>query len=317
MQNDKTPSHKLPLLLLILGLFVVSIIVGVFIYKTQRDEKPPEGSLKVAQPVEKEKQKLIVLTSLDGFGSNLLNETDAPYIYSLLENSSYTLDATTSKLSVTLISHTSMLTGLNDESHGVTYNSVDANTPPFTLPTIFDYTIEADYDYYSFATKEKLLHLLGEKSVDNIKYMGEMADTVVDDIDQLVEPGSENVFAFIHFRDLDSIGHQSGWGSDEQMAAFTLLDENVEEMIADLDEEFTDYERYYIITADHGGEGKQHGNGCPDCRRIPIIVHSENTDIPYKLDSEIHNYKIYDLTCVVLDIMNFTPDEKLDCYRKI
>jgi len=113
------------------------------------------------------------------------------------------------------------------------------------------------------------------------------------------------------FRDLDTSGHLYGWLSEEQKQSATELDSNLDVLISDLRQEFFDYERYYIITADHGGEGTSHSSGCDACRRVPIIVVSENTDEKYTLNDT--SLDVYDTACVVLNIMDISDVGELDC----
>jgi len=261
-----------------------------------------------------EEKRLIVLISIDGLGANLIGD-NTPYLTSLLEKEtvSYTLDMQTIEQSETLPSHVSMLTGLKQESHKFYLNSLSPEVPPIEEKTLFDYAIENNYSFYSFLTKEKLLYLLGDKGGDNILVKERNSTELLESIDQFIEPERHLSFFFLHLRDLDLLGHQYGWNSDEQLNAAKTLDMNLKIITEDLREEFGNYKRYFIYTADHGGEGTQHSNGCEACRQIPFIVLSENSNDIYFLDSNVKN--IYDTTCVVLDIMNDSTSRSLDCQR--
>ena len=93
------------------------------------------------------------------------------------------------------------------------------------------------------------------------------------------------------------------------------IDRYLETLFNDLENEFPNYNIYYILTADHGGEGNQHSNGCFDCRRIPLIVVNENVENMYILEDR--QYNIYDVTCVVLDLIDDTVVRDLDCLRNL
>lgn len=262
----------------------------------------------------KNRNQLIVLISIDGLGSNLVNE-NAPFLSSLLEDQSvsYTLDMQTLEQSETMPSHVSMVTGLKQENHGFYLNSLSSDIPPIEEKTLFDYALENDYSFYTFLTKDKLLYLLGEKTGENIVSNEEYSSEIMGEVDELVETESTKVFVFLHFRDIDSSGHTYGWGSNEQQDALRTLDKNLELLTNDLRQEFDNYDRYFIFTADHGGEGVQHSNGCENCRRIPFIVLSENISESYKTTDSMEN--IYDTTCVVLDIMGDSLSRDIDCRR--
>ena len=259
-------------------------------------------------------KQLIVIISLDGLGSDLINQ-NTPFLYSLLQQpqTAFILDMQTLEQSETMPAHLSMVTGLTQEHHKFYANSVDESTPPLISKTIFDYAIDNSYSYYAFLTKNKLLYLLGDKKGSNIIALEELSGDVINNIDNLVETDDTKVLVFIHLRDIDTYGHTYGWNSNEQKQALITLDNNLKLIVQDFRDEFSSYNRYFIFTADHGGEGTQHSNDCPACRRIPLIIVSENTAIKYKLDHG--SYNIYDVTCVVLSIMTAPKSGSLDCVR--
>ena len=258
------------------------------------------------------KNQIIVLISMDGLGSNLINE-NTPFLFSLLDQQkvSYTLDMQTIEQSETMPSHVSMVTGLKQENHQFYLNSLSPDTPPIEEETIFDYAVENGYSFSTFLTKDKLIYLLGDKIGENIISKEKYSSELMREIDELIEPDNSKIFVFLHFRDIDSYGHTSGWNSSEQQVATRALDQNLESITEDIKREFQDYERYYIFTADHGGEGTQHSNGCEDCRKIPFIVLNENTNKSYRMIEPLEN--IYDTTCVVLTIMGDSRIRNLDC----
>ncbi|MEI6887006.1 MAG: alkaline phosphatase [bacterium] len=259
-------------------------------------------------------KNLIVLFSLDGLGSNLLGE-NTPYLNSVMNNSqsSYTLDMQTVNQSETMPSHMSMLTGLNQEHHGFTLNAVDINTLSLKFKTLFDYSLENGYSYDSFVTKDKLLYFQAGKTGSNVIFKDGLSSDVKLDIEKLVKANSSKLFVFIHLRDVDTIGHAKGWGSTDQLNALKILDGNLKEIVESINTKFSSYSREYIFTADHGGEGTTHSSGCANCRRIPLIIESENVKSKYVLNSSAYN--IYDVACIVLNMMDSKEVLGLDCKR--
>ena len=306
----------LDLFIKILKYTFVLLLTSIFLATTSLTLYFITKSTNVLEDVdEAENQKqLIVLISMDGLGSELIGQ-NTPFLSSQLQqtDTSFTLDMQTIKQSETMPSHISMITGLTQENHKFYLNSIDDETPPLTSETLFDYAIDNNYSYYAFLTKNKLLYLLGEKTGENILSKEEYSSEILDDIDNMVETENSKVFIFIHLRDIESYGHTYGWNSEEQKQAIRTLDNNLNILVSDFREEFDLYNRYFIFTADHGGEGIQHSNGCPACRRIPLIVVSENTPTKYELKTEVDS--IYDTTCVVLDIMEDNPHRDLDCTK--
>lgn len=314
MANSHTNQKNTKIILIILASILLLLDIYLISTLLNKKEYTENTNIPEVNNVIEEKKQLIVLVSMDGLGANLVGE-NTPYLSSLLdkENVSYTLNMRTIEQSETMPSHVSMVTGLTQENHKFYLNSLTPEIPPIEEKTVFDYAIENDYEYYTFLTKNKLLYLLGEKTGENIVSREEYSGEIMGEIDELVETDNTKVFVFLHFRDIDSYGHTYGWNSDEQHTALKTLNSNLELITDDLRQEFGDYERYYIFTADHGGEGTQHSNRCDNCRRIPFIVVSENTNNIYETKDSLSN--IYDTTCVVFDVMKDTVSRSLDCSR--
>ena len=82
----------------------------------------------------------VVVISVDGLRPDMALRGDMPNLRSLMSNGAFTFWAKTTAVSVTLPSHTSMLTGFVPEKHGVTWNSdLPSRKGVYPLqPTIFE-----------------------------------------------------------------------------------------------------------------------------------------------------------------------------------
>lgn len=262
----------------------------------------------------KNEKILVVLISLDGLGGEFINSIDSPYLFSTLSDYTSTLNALTNTEAETVPSHVSMITGLTPEHHGIHFNSVNALTPNLDKLTLFDYANSSGYKYYAFVNKEKLLFLLNGKTGSNVKFSDVKSDQSIKQVDELVNPSTDNMFVFVHLNDMDSAGHSYGWGSNEYKASLKSLDANLEILIRDLDTEFSYYNRYYIITADHSGDGKYNGDNCPKCLQIPIILINRDDKRRYYIDPEVQ-YHVYDNACIALDLMKIHRPAIIDCTK--
>src|SRR5882762_4936018 len=65
----------------------------------------------------------IIVISIDGLRADAIEKFHAPTIERLMREGRYSLTAQTINTSLTLPSHTSMLTGVPETVHGVTWNS--------------------------------------------------------------------------------------------------------------------------------------------------------------------------------------------------
>jgi arylsulfatase A-like enzyme len=81
---------------------------------------------------------------------------------------------------------------------------------------------------------------------------------------------------FIHFTDPDNAGHKYGWGSPQQIKAFSEVDAALAEIVKAIDGAGISQESVLVITADHGGHGKTHGGKKPEDMLIPWIAWGKN-----------------------------------------
>ena len=213
----------------------------------------------------------VVIISIDGLRPDALALANTPTLDGLMAKGVYAPGAQTVRISETLPSHASMLSGMVPEKHGIVWGLPYIGWPGMNGPTLFSVAHEAGYSTAMVFGKEKLGHLILPNSVD--KHFG--ADDVGDpEIKQqaveFIEAGLPTVL-FVHFPDTDRVGHAYGWMSANQLQSVTFVDGLIGEILAAL--ERGDYlnSTLLIITADHGGHGKVHGDDSPEDRTIPWL----------------------------------------------
>jgi arylsulfatase A-like enzyme len=77
---------------------------------------------------------------------------------------------------------------------------------------------------------------------------------------------------FVHFPGVDTVGHDKGWATPEQILAIAKADKAIGVLLAALGEAGVAGETAIILTADHGGAGKTHGPDDARSLHIPWIV---------------------------------------------
>jgi len=77
---------------------------------------------------------------------------------------------------------------------------------------------------------------------------------------------------FVHFPDVDGVGHAKGWGSAEQLACIEKTDRQLGELLAALDRAGLRASTFFLVTSDHGGAGLTHGADDARSRHIPWVV---------------------------------------------
>lgn len=219
----------------------------------------------------------VLIVSIDGLRPDLALLADMPNLRSLLKQGTYTFWAKTTAVSVTLPSHTSMLTGVTPSKHGVEWNrELPFKEPVYSkVPTIFEMATRAGYSAAMVAGKSKFSALAKPGTVTysevpdaNTKSNNEAVVTHAVDMIEKNKPD----LLFVHFPDIDAVGHAKGWGSPEQLACIEKTDRQLGELLASLDRAGLRASTFIIVTADHGGAGLTHGADDSRSRHIPWIA---------------------------------------------
>ena len=212
----------------------------------------------------------VVIVSVDGLRPDVLLRARTPNIRRLIETGSFTLWARTVPQSITLPSHTSMLTGVTPDRHGVLWNG-DLPEPAFPrVPTIFEVVKRGGYTTALITGKTKFVALERFGTVDWSSIARATDEEVGSDGTDIItehQPG----LTVLHFPGGDAAGHSKGWGSPEQIKAVEGIDKAIGWVLDALERTGLRQSTVIILSADHGGAGKSHGPNDPRSRHIPWI----------------------------------------------
>ena len=267
-----------------------------------------------SRPVEEIRHVLVV--SLDGLRPDLLLLADTPVIHGMMKRGSYSMWARTTPNSVTLPSHVSMMTGVTPRRHDVEWNRDFETVEPLypRVPTLFEAAKRHGYTTAMAAGKSKF-SMFDRPGVLDWKWIPkevkcETAD-VIGPAEEIIKDHKPDVM-LVHFPSVDNTGHAIGWASPQQMQAIADADSAVGRLLKALDEADMTDSTLVIITADHGGAGKNHGPDDPRSRHIPWIAvgphvrkHLDLTTYP-KL--EVNTYDTFATACWVMGIPPTLPD---------
>jgi len=220
----------------------------------------------------------VLIISIDGLRPDLALRANTPNLRSMLERGSFSLWARTIPESITLPSHTSMLTGVWMQDHGVNWNN-DGRGPedrhPPRVPSLFKLAKEAGLTTAIVTGKQKFVIFVDEGAIDweavsrKEKYLNDQQ--VADQGIEFLREHRPNVM-FLHFAQVDGKGHGIGWGTPEQIEAIENADKAVGRVMAALDELGLANSTLVILSADHGGQGRRHGKDDARSRHIPWIA---------------------------------------------
>jgi|GEM_PF-277375 len=251
----------------------------------------------------------VVLISIDGLRPDALDMADTPILDDLRTKGSYFPSAQTVKQSWTLPSHASMLTGMLPEKHGLLWSLPYIGWPGLEGPTLFNVAHDAGFSTGMVLGKQKLNYLVLGDSVDKLFGAADVHDPEVkDQAVKFIQEGLPDVL-FIHFPDVDRVGHEYGWMSTNQLYAVTFVDGMIGEVVAALESGGYLNSTLLIITADHGGHDHSHGDDTPVDRTIPWLAVGPN--VPANV-IQYRSINTYDTAATVLYALNLPIPDKWD-----
>lgn len=217
----------------------------------------------------------VVIISIDGLRPDLLAVADAPTLRGLAAAGSYTFWAQTvaDPHVYTLPAHTTMLTGVDPDRHGVTWNGyIEASYPQ--VPTLFELAKARGLTTAMAGGKTKFVAVAKPGTLDHAYLPPDepVADAVVARAAAWFVREHRPHVLFVHLPGVDTTGHAAGWGSPAQRAAVGSADAAAGEVLAAVRDAGLAAGTVVLVTADHGGAGPSHGPGDPRSRTIPWIV---------------------------------------------
>lgn len=219
----------------------------------------------------------VIVISIDGLRPDAINRFKASTLGRLMREGRYSLTAQTIGLSRTLPSHTSMLTGVDSDQHGVTWNTDDMKARGYVkVPTIFGLAKGAGFTTAAFFSKTKFHHLEIPATLNHSRSPSRgplpwSAERTLGYVEQTLKTTRPNLL-FVHFADADFAGHAFGWMGATYGAAVREVDRAVARLLSVADARFGAGRYSVIVTSDHGGHGQTHGTTSRMDTTIPWIV---------------------------------------------
>jgi predicted AlkP superfamily pyrophosphatase or phosphodiesterase len=217
----------------------------------------------------------VVLISIDGLRPDAIDAAGARTLQRMIREGASATRARTIVPSRTLPSHTSMLTGVQPAVHGITWNfeQVD-NVGTVKVPTVFDLAQAAGKTTAGFFGKPKFRHLLRRDAprfrMAPSGYDVWAAPRIAQEVQDYLRHRKPD-FTFVHIADPDVAGHSIGWMSAPYRFAVRRADNAVRIIAQSARRAFGD-NFVIIVTADHGGHGRDHGTERDADMNIPWIA---------------------------------------------
>jgi hypothetical protein len=213
----------------------------------------------------------VIIISEDGLRPDALMDVRPPVHAAAMSRGSYSLVARTIRHASTLPAHAAMLSGFDVAEHGLSWNAWKPERGDIRVPTVFDAAHGAGKGAAAFVGKQKLEHIAHPGSVDRFARPGFFCRQVVPEAARyFVEQRPQ--LEFVHFSDPDERGHAVGWMSDPQFVAIRRTDRCLGAMIDAVAAAGLTAETLFIVSADHGGHGRNHSGRTEADRLIPWLA---------------------------------------------
>ena len=122
------------------------------------------------------------------------------------------------------------------------------------------------------------------------------------DVEQHLQTAKPNLL-FVHLSDPDAAGHAAGWMSPQYGRGVAQADAAVARLLTAADAAYGVGNYTVIVTADHGGQGRDHGSDSPHDVTIPWIAWGRGVN-PGELPAGI---RTMDTASTVLYLLGVEP----------
>lgn len=253
----------------------------------------------------------IIIIAFDGWGASSFEDANMPFLKGKIPESAWTLRKRSILPSSSACNWASMFKGAGPEAHG--YIAWDTRQPAFSIayadekgnfPSFFSIYRKSfpGCEMGYFYQWEGMRYIFDMDDFDCVKAFdvtvtgsNQMKDAAVS---YIIEK-KPSVAAFI-WDYPDKIGHTIGWYTDEYMQELTHLDSFVEAIFnACVNAGIID-NTLFVITSDHGGHEKTHGQPVISDLETPFILFGKGVS-PGEINTPVMQY---DVAALLTDYMN-------------
>ncbi len=248
----------------------------------------------------------VVIITVDGLRPDALDLADTPTLDYLRSIGAYTSNAITVQPSATLIAHASLLSGMGPDKHGIYWNLYNPDLGKVKEPTLLTEAHNANLRTAMIPGKFKLEQLYIPHPLgifDGTPEIDTSTDIQVRDraISIIQSPDGLPSILFIHFPEVDVVGHNVGWLSPLQLTTIQQVDARIGEVVAALEGMGYFDNTLLILTADHGGNGTGHFDVIPENFTIPWLAVGPGVSSGMTITSEVN---IFDTAATAAHALN-------------
>jgi len=245
----------------------------------------------------------VILISIDGMRPDGFLQCGNPFAQELLKISSHTLNGQTVFPPVTLPCHMSLFYSIPPQVHGMMNNGLPTVRPSNGLFEQIKSAGGISAMYYGWGRMRDVCHPMA------VTYSAHMDSSTAESVDtELTDLALERIrrskpdFVFLYLVDTDEKGgHDCGWMSEEYLKRISIALDNVKRVWEECRDEYT-----IVITADHGGHDRGHGDNIPEDMTIPQFYIGPD----FEPGKELENVSLLDTAPTIARLMDVPPADE-------
>ncbi|WP_339707914.1 alkaline phosphatase family protein [uncultured Kriegella sp.] len=243
--------------------------------------------------------KHVIVIGVDAMSPDGIINADTPIMDAIMQNGAFTLNARGVLPTSSSTNWASMVSGVGPAQHGVTSNGWerdDHTIPPIQtglediFPTVFGVsrqqrpTIEmgAIYTWSGFG------RLIERSALSYDITQPSDKETLIKAKNYIKDKKPD--FLFVHFDDVDHVGHDKGHKTSYFYDAVAIVDKQIGEIIQATKDAGTFDNTVFVISADHGGIGYGHGGETLDEIEIPFFLYGEGVKKGHLIKNTVYTY---------------------------
>ena len=256
-------------------------------------------------------QNHVIILAFDGWGASSFEAAEMPFLKSMLPESAWTLHKRSILPTSSACNWATMFKGAGPEAHG--YIEWDTKKPAFDIayadakgnfPSLFsvyrDAYPEREIGYlYQW---EGMFYLFDMGDFNFIKHfaLSDVGSDAMKEASIAYIQEKKPALAIMVWDFPDHTGHTEGWYSDAYMKELSHIDSIIEEIVNACKAAGFYENTLFVITSDHGGHNKTHGQPILTDLETPFIIFGKGI-CPGEIQSPLVQY---DVAAILADYLH-------------
>lgn len=247
----------------------------------------------------------VLLILVDGMRPDSIGLCGDPSFEEFFKSGTYCMEARTVWPPVTLPCHISLFNSVAPQRHGTTTNGFSPPVRPVRdlVQVLADKKKKSALLY----TWQPLRDVCTPGKLEYSVYIHQHTDTIREQEAEITKAAVKLIrdrapdFVFLYLGGADAWGHKAGWMSPRYLDLVNHAWQRIREVLQDLPEEYT-----VMVTADHGGHDRTHGEAIPEDMLIPVTIHGPG----FPRGKKLEKFDIRDFAPTIARLLDCEPDEE-------